>query len=286
MKNILEKNYKKDIRKKILRLLLGSITPTVMGIIISSSTIKTWILEVSPSFLENILTTGWIQFSTIIIATIIIPAYIYYLIEKKEYTKKKTGYEILLNLVSNIDNVVEKKRLRFKSIKENNLKSDSAIFRKITQPLQQISYICQALCHMMRFITNDENIKTAIFYCDNNQLEKLFAVCGEDNIKANIDDLNKHSLAKSVLTDGKPLIVNDTEKENKFHKPKGCRAKAISIFPIYEGNNIIFILCFSSHEKDIFNEDYMEQYEKIIDVFTSRIILEWHLFELLNSKRK
>lgn len=135
---------------------------------------------------------------------------------------------------------------------------------------------------MMRFLTCNENIKSSIFYCSNNQLEKLFAVCGEDNIKANITDLNNYSLAKNVLIKGESLIVNDTEKAENFHKPKGCCAKAISIFPIYEGNSIIFIICFSSNKKNVFNENNIEQYEKVVSVFSDRIKLEWHLFELLN----
>lgn len=280
MKNIVETELLNPILKKLFYQLLGCISPAVMGIVFSSSTAKSYILSESPKWLSNLLTTGWIQIVLIVIGAVLIPSFTYFIIEYCDQRKKKTGYGILLNLISNIDNVVQHKRQRFKTIKENKPKSDSVIFRKITQPIEQISCLCQALCFMMRFLTNDENIKSSIFCCCKGKIERCLAVCGEDTMRSNLSELNSRSLAKVVLEKGEPVLSNDVSKNEEFHKPRGCRTKSICIFPIYEGSQILFILCFSSCKKGTFNHEQLDKYEKIIEEFSDRIMLEWHLLEL------
>lgn len=255
-----------------------------MGILASSTTAKEWVLINSPGWIRTCLTTGWFQVLLIVLGSIVIPAIVYCSIEYYEYRKKKTGYDILLYLMSNIGKVVEKKRKRFKSIREANLKSDSAIFRHITKPDEQIPQLCQALCLMMQFLTNENDVKSTLFYCKKGEIVKTMAVCGEDDLRAQLSDLNNHSLAKHVLDTGKFVLVNDTDKEPKFYKPMGCRTKAIYIHPIYEGGKILFLLSFSSPQRNTFNAEHISKYESIIEEFANRIMLEWHLFALLKQR--
>lgn len=288
MEKIKEVDIKKEIRNKLIQHLYGCLAPTIIGLVLSSSTVKYWILKISPDWFTNILTIGWVQFLIIIFGGMIVPLFIFYKIELSEYNKKKTGYEILLRLISYIDDVVREKRIRFKDVKNNTLKSDSAIFRNITKPQEQISYLCSSLCLMMRYLTNDDYVKSSLIYCNNNKLDRVLAVCGEDEIKSSLQELNKKSLAKKSLDEGNCFLVEDTDKDDTFHKPKGCNAKSAIVFPIYDGARILFILCFTSSKKQVFLLPQIEKYKAIINEFEYRILLEWHLYELLrkNSDEK
>lgn len=285
MKNISNSSFYVHLAQKLLWQLLGCIIPTLMGVVASFTTVKEWILTNSPNWLKTCLTTGWCQILLIILGAIVIPSIVYCTIEYIGYRKKKTGYEILLHLMSNIGKVVEKKRHRFRDIRNCHLKSDATIFRKITKPDEQIPQLCQALCLMMQFMTNNEDVKSTLFHCKKGEIIETMAVCGEDELKAQLCDLNKHSLAKHVLVTGKPVLVNDTDGEENFYKPMGCKTKAIYIHPIYEGNEILFILSFSSQQKDVFNKKHMKKYEVIIEEFSNRIMLEWHLRALLRQNK-
>lgn len=57
-------------------------------------------------------------------------------------------------------------------------------------------------------------------YCKNSKIGDVLAVCGEDSIKCQIEELNNKSLAKDVVDNGKSIIVNDTDKSELFFKPK------------------------------------------------------------------
>lgn len=152
--------------------LLCYIIPTLMGVILSSTQCKAWILSITPKRCATMFTHGLIQFIIIFLGTVIVPCIIYIFIEYLEFRRKKTGYEILLCLITNIDNVVKEKRARFRKIRENKFKSDQAIFRSITKPTEQIEHLCQAACFIMRLWTNDDDVKSAVFYCKNNKISK------------------------------------------------------------------------------------------------------------------
>lgn len=165
MKNIIKNTFFGFICKKLLYQLLCCISPTLMGLIISSTTAKHWILNHVFEGIKSLLTTGWIQIILIIIGSIVIPIIVFVIIEKIEFKNKKSGYDTLLYLMSNIDNVVEEKRQRYKIVKESNFKGDGTIFRNISKPKDQIKSLCKAFCLMMRFLTNDDGVKSSIFYC-------------------------------------------------------------------------------------------------------------------------
>ena len=99
MKNILDKTYKDVVGKKLLYQIFCCISPTTMGIILSSSTIKTWIINNVPEWGKNLLLAEWFQVVLIILFAIIIPCLIYGLIEYLEYKNKRTGYDTLLCLM-------------------------------------------------------------------------------------------------------------------------------------------------------------------------------------------
>lgn len=285
MKNIKDPDIRKEIKNKLIRQLCVCSIPTIIGFVLSSSTVKRSLLYVLPDWLGNILVIWWVQFLIIIVAGLFVPMSIIYINEVSGYYKKKAGYEILLSLISHIDAVVEKKRLRFKGIKENSPKSDSAVFRKITKPDEQISVLCSSLCSMMRFLTNNNNVKSSLFLCRNGIINSVLAVCGEDEIKSSIEELNKNSLAKKALDEGRYILVEDTDNDESFYKPKGCNAKSAVVFPIFDGGRILFVLCFTSSQKNIFLLSDVRNYNAIIDEFKYRILLEWHLYELLHRNK-
>lgn len=285
MTNINNTSFKNNIIQKLGWQLFGCIIPTLMGIVASSSTVKEFILDRSPGWLKTCLSTGWMQVLLILIGAIVIPLTIYYIIEYNEYRKRKTGYEILLYLISNIGKVVEKKRHRFRDIRNSNLKSDVAIFRRITKPVEQISQLCQSLCLMMQFLTNNKEVKSTLFRCKKGEIIETMAVCGEDELKARITELNKRSLAKQVLVSGKSIIASNVDNEVNFYKPKGCKTKSVYIHPIYEGDEVLFIVCFTSQQKNTFKKNDIRKYEDIIEEFSNRIMLEWHLLVLLKQNK-
>lgn len=290
MKSIIDNTFFGYIYKKILYQLLCCISPALMGVIISSTTAKDWILNHVSEDVKSLLTTGWMQIALIIIGSVVIPSVVFVIIERIEFKNKKFGYDTLLYLMSNIDNVVEEKRKRYKKVKELNFKSDGTIFRNISKPQDQIKSLCKAFCLMMRFLTNDDAVKSSIFYCKEMEIGEVLAVCGEDSIKSNLKKLNEKSLAKSVIEDGKAKIINDTDNDECFYKPKGCKAKSALALPVYDGDKLLFVVCFSSPQKGCFEEKKLERYEKIIEEISDRILLEWHLYELLklgkNEKKK
>lgn len=286
MKNILDKTYKGVVYKKLLYQVFCCISPTAMGIILSSSATKTWIINIVPERIRNLLLAGWFQVVLIILFGIIIPCLISGLIEYMKYKNKRTGYEILLCLMSNIDNAVKEKRQRFKEVRKSKYKTDSTIFRNISKPRDQIRSLCRAFCVMMQFLTNDEMVKSSILYCKNSKIGDVLAVCGEDSIKCQIEELNNKSLAKDVVEKGKSIIVNDTDKSELFFKPKGCRAKSALAMPVFDGNELLFVVCFSSPNKDCFKEKSIAKYEQIIGEISDRLLLEWHLHELLKMGKQ
>lgn len=286
MKNILDKTYKSIVGKKLLYQVFCCISPTAMGIILSSSATKTWIINNVPEWMRNLLLAGWFQVVLIILFGIIIPCLISGLIEYLEYKNKRTGYEILLCLMSNIDNAVKEKRQRYKEVRKSKYKTDSTIFRNISKPRDQIRSLCRAFCVMMQFLTNDEMVKSSILYCKNSKIGDVLAVCGEDSIKCQIEELNNKSLAKDVVEKGKSIIVNDTDKSELFFKPKGCRAKSALAMPVFDGNELLFVVCFSSPNKDCFKEKRIAKYEQIIEEISDRVLLEWHLHELLKMGKQ
>lgn len=76
MKNILDKTYKGVVGKKLLYQVFCCISPTAMGIILSSSATKTWIINNVPEWMRNLLLAGWFQVVLIILFGIIIPCLI------------------------------------------------------------------------------------------------------------------------------------------------------------------------------------------------------------------
>lgn len=283
MKNILSQAFGKYIKTKLLMQLLCYIVPALIGVILSSHSAKVWILHIIPEWLHHILVNGWIQFILIIIGTVVIPCVIYSFIEYSEFRKKKSGYDILLCLITNIDNAVKLKRQRFRRIRENNYKSDKTIFRNITKPDLQIENLCEAICFIMRLWTNDEEVKSTVFYCKNNKLEDVLAICGEDRIKPKINELNNKSLAKYALQKRCSQIIDDVDKNDYFIKPYGCKAKSAFIIPIYDGGDAVFVICFTSPNTSCFDKSEIKRYEAVIDEISSRMMLEWHLYELLKQ---
>lgn len=186
--------------------------------------------------------------------------------------------------MSNIDNVVKEKRLRYKSVRNSNYKTDGTIFRNISKPRDPIKYLCKAFCVMMRFLTNDEAVKSSILYCKNSKIGEILAVCGEDSLKCNVEEFNNSSLAKDVVEIGKSIIINDTDESEKFYKPKGCKAKSALAMPVFDGDELVFVVCFSSPNKKCFREKELLKYEKIIEEISDRVLLEWHLHELLKKQ--
>ncbi len=283
MKNILEKTFTGVVWKKLMYQLFCCISPTAMGIILSSSPMKKWILGITPEKVKELLTTEWFQVALVILFAIIVPCLVNGLIECLEYRNKKSGYDTLLYLMSNIDNVVKEKRQRYKEVRNSHYKTDGTIFRNISKPRNQIKSLCQAFCLMMQFLTNDEMVKSSIFYCKNSQIGEILAVCGEDSIKCKIEELNNTSLAKDVLEKGKAIIINDTDKSDKFFKPRGCKAKSALAIPVFDGDELIFVVCFSSPNKKCFKKKRIAKYERIIEEISDRVLLEWHLHELLKK---
>lgn len=263
--------------------LLCYITPTLIGVILSLHSAKEWILQIVPEWLHNILVNGSVQLLIIFLGSVVIPCTIYCFIEYFEFRKRKSGYEILLCLITNIDKAVKLKRQRFRKIRENNYKSDKTIFRSITKPELQIEYLCEAICVIMRLWTNDEEVKSTVFYCKNNKLADVLAVCGEDRIKPNIQELNNKSLAKYALQTRCSQIVNDVDRNNYFIKPCGCKAKSAFIIPIYDGGDAAFVICFTSPNINCFDKKEIKRYEVVIEEISSRMMLEWHLYELLKQ---
>lgn len=286
MKNILDKTYKDIVGKKLLYQIFCCISPTTMGIILSSSATKTWIINNVPEWVKNLLLAEWFQVVLIILFAIIIPCLIYGLIEYLEYKNKRTGYDTLLCLMSNIDNAVKEKRQRYKEARNSKYKTDGTIFRNISKPRDQIKSLCRAFCLMMQFLTNDEMVKSSILYCKNSKIGDVLAVCGEDSIKCKIEELNNKSLAKDVVEKGKSIIINDTDKSELFYKPKGCRAKSALAMPVFDGNELVFVVCFSSPNKSCFKEKRIAKYERIIEEISDRVLLEWHLHELLKMGKQ
>ena len=263
--------------------LLCYIVPTLMGVILSSSAAKAWVLSVTPKECAAMLTYGWVQILLILLGTVIVPCLIFICIEYFEFGKRKTGYEILLCLITNIDNVVKEKRARFRRVRESRYRSDQTIFRSITKPMEQIEFLCQAACFIMRLWTNDDEIKCTVFYCKDNKIENILAICGEDKIKVGIPELNKNSLAKKALQDAHSQIIENTEKDDAFIKPRGCKAKSAFVVPVYDGSEAVFVICFSSPNKRCFRMKEQKRYDSVIDEISSRLMLEWHLFELLKQ---
>lgn len=283
MKNLLFQEFGKYIKLKILSQLLCYIVPALIGVILSSSAVKQWILSHVSEWCRTLLVQGWVQFVLVIIGTLIIPCFIYIFIEYNKFQKHKSGYDILLWLITYIDDVVKQKRLRFQKIRENHYKSDQTIFRNITKPEFQLSCLCEALCLIMRYLTNDEEVKSAVFYCANNRLQDILAVCGEDKIKPKISELNKRSLAKYALEKRCSQIVSDTRNDDSFIKPYGCKAKSAFVMPIYNGSDAVFVICFTSPNIDTFNQKGLKKCEFVVEEISSRMILEWHLYELLKQ---
>ena len=283
MRNILTQGFCKHIRAKLCLQLLCYIIPTLMGVILSSTQCKAWILSITPDKYATMFTHGLIQFLIIFLGTVIVPCIIYIIIEYLDFRRRKTGYEILLCLITNIDNVVKEKRARFRKIRENRFKSDQTIFRSITKPTEQIKHLCQAACFIMRLWTNDGDVKSAVFYCKNNKIENILAICGEDKIKASVSELNEKSLAKKALQDTESQIVESIENEELFIKPHGCKAQSAFVVPVYDGSEAVFVICFTSPNKQCFKIREKKRYEAVIDEISSRLMLEWHLFELLKQ---
>lgn len=188
--------------------------------------------------------------------------------------------------MSNIDNAVKEKRQRYKEARNSKYKTDGTIFRNISKPRDQIKSLCRAFCLMMQFLTNDEMVKSSILYCKNSKIGDVLAVCGEDSIKCKIEELNNKSLAKDVVEKGKSIIINDTDKSELFYKPKGCRAKSALAMPVFDGNELVFVVCFSSPNKSCFKEKRIAKYERIIEEISDRVLLEWHLHELLKMGKQ
>lgn len=104
--------------------------------------LKKWILQNVPEWLHYILVNGWIQILLIFLGTVVIPCIIYTLIEYSESRKRKSGYDILLWLITY--KAVKLKRQRLRKIRESNYKSDRTTFRNITKPELQIENLCEA----------------------------------------------------------------------------------------------------------------------------------------------
>ena len=260
--------------------LLCYILPALIGVILSSYSAKKWILQNVPEWLHYILVNGRIQILLIFLGTVVIPCIIYTLIEYSEFRKRKSGYDILLWLITYIDKAVKLKRQRFRKIRESNYKSDRTIFRNITKPELQIENLCEAICVIMRLWTKDEEVKSTVFCCKNNELADVLAVCGEDKIKPKIQELNNKSLAKYALQERCLQIIDDVDKNDYFIKPYGCKAKSAFVIPIYDGGEAVFIICFTSPNINCFDKKEMKRYEIVIEEISSRMMLEWHLYEL------
>lgn len=282
MKNIIRSSNFYIVITKLLVQIICCISPTIIGIVLSLPKAKEWIINHLPKDVGEFLKIGWIQLLLIFISTMIIPCLIYLLVELRNINGRRSGYDTLLCLMSNIDKVVESKRQRFKNARERNYKSDATIFRNITKPREQITSLCEAFCLMMRYLTNDYSVKSSIMLCVNSEISEILAVCGEDTVKCSVAQLNRSSLAKSALTQGRSQIVKNTKRSNVFNKPKGCKAKSALAVPIYDGDKIMFIICFSSVNLRCFKKKSLGIYEKIIEEISDRVLLEWHLYKLLN----
>ena len=60
-----------------------------MGVILSSTQCKAWILNITPKRCATIFTHGLIQFIIIFLGTVIVPCIIYIFIEYLEFRRKK-----------------------------------------------------------------------------------------------------------------------------------------------------------------------------------------------------
>lgn len=269
------------VLKKVIQQVFCGLCPAFLGVVLSSSMAKTWILTNSPLFLKNLFCNGKFQLIIILVVCIAIPCIIIASIESSSFKKNKSGYDILLNLLNDIDDVVDEKRDRFKRVREEMPKSDATIFKSITKPLEQIAKQSKALCDVMRYMTNDL-LKSTTFYVNGNNIVRSLAVIGEGDIKPDINELNSKSIAREVIDSGKCILENNIEKaKHDFYAPKGSTIKSIFVYPVFEGKDIRFLLCFTSKNKDAFNNKDIDKYTTVISEFTKRMLLEWHLFHLV-----
>lgn len=56
--------------------------------------------------------------------------------------------------------------------------------------------------------------------------------------------------------------------------------------PVFDGDELVFVVCFSSPNKSCFKEKRIAKYERIIEEISDRVLLEWHLNELLKMGKQ
>lgn len=270
------KFFSRNLVIELIWQLLSTLPLALLGVAYSIEPIKTWLDKFS---------VGWQITYCVILLIIPIITNISY----KYYQQKKANSQadILSQLIEHLGIAVDFKRRRFANVLSKAPKSDQTIFKDITQPKWQMEKLCTSICIMMGEIVHNKDIKLSLIRCKKEQLMQYLSIIGDDKETVSVKELSEHSsLAKYVLKHHKTVIIEDVlNKPNNipFYANEGCNIRSILQKPLMVGNEVCLLLSLSSHTEKTFRESRKKEYDKILDIFCYRLLLERHLLELKNT---
>lgn len=276
----------KHVIKKTAIVLFTTLLPTVIGVICTQQTAKTWFKGFLPFDTFPFLYRPLYQVIIIITICVVIPVIFTILVELSNLNANEKLAQLYNKLLAYIQHSVDLKKKRFyREIGKHT--SGGAIFSNITQPILQIEDLCSGLCNILSDYCGVSDIKGTVITCRDGKLKDYLAVCGDEQPTTSISELSKgNSLAKKALGSRTICVAEEASKDKNFYHPTGCNICSAICLPIFRGSDINMIVCMTSKTKAAFKRSNIKQYRQIFSYFESRMLLESYLLELKTKTTK
>lgn len=202
-------------------------------------------------------------------------------------------YKNYVNLLADINTIVGDKKNRFykayKDISSHGIEAGE-IFKKITQPQLQIESIgTNIYIHFKNLHKEAENLRISIMECKNESITKyIFFYPRQFTPHTSIIDLNTNkSTAGYALRNRRIIVIEDT-KNNKdyFQNPREVEQRkksSILSFPVVDEDNLVIFIITLCAKNKVFIEKNLDYYNKILLIFSERLLIEYYLFNLKES---
>ena len=218
---------------------------------------------------------------------------------EEKYKDLYNKYDIVINVLEKLENVVVEKRKRFATnafqfLKAPQTPKHKTVFDKITQPRKQIELLIEALHDCLKNIYPNEIIKVALVEVENAEVKSWVCHSPYDTKpRTAIETLrDPNSTFSKCIEMNKIVIVPNTQKEIKKTNitdrmfiqgktdPKEIWCQVCAPIHSINNNQIIFIISIAIKKEDTIVENNTEFLEWLLKFFKSRLALEHSLAQL------
>ena len=227
----------------------------------------------------------------LVFIAIVLPLWSKYRASLRSGHMNKETENLNVRILDSFNTAVNKKANRFRKVYETKKEggmSDATVFKRITQPTEQIKVLCESLLVIFRQIIDSDKIKLTAITCRNNEMSN-FVFHSDHKPKITVEELRKlKSTAKRCLSDRRSILISriSNSSEDFVQGKVKSNIKSIYCFPVALEREVSFVLSFSSSKAGAFTEKFHPLYDSIIGEFENRFTLEWYLDQIKSNNAK